>query len=225
MNEITIVMKKQLQVYLHNKESVIFHLGILAVLGFICPFFIRNETALINIVFFFPLLLLKQWALESFSEEKEWRTLETLLSSPIKAKNLYSGKCAYCLFMGYAYFLIIIVMMISVKCLIRIPFHFSITTGICLLILYLQSGFFIAITGTLVSIYSENTPAANSRFFIPFYAIYIYLFLVITLFIQQLELAAYLLSIIFLGTTFLITLWTWLTKINKLNRYTFLLNK
>lgn len=89
-----LMINKQMKEFWSNKATVIFVFLFIIIGGVIMPVFNNNymSTSLAT----FSFLLIVQIAPGLFTEEKENRTLETLLTTPLDMKSIYMGKVLFC---------------------------------------------------------------------------------------------------------------------------------
>ncbi|MEK3861995.1 hypothetical protein MHH60_00800 [Paenibacillus sp. FSL H7-0716] len=218
MNEIEIVFRMQLKEYFKDKGALIFHLCAVVLIGIVAPVFRMNDTVLLSASILFPLILLKQWTANSFAGEKEMKTIETLLSSPIKSKSLFYGKCMYCFFSSGVYYLSIFILILLVKSFTKEHFQMNFWEWVGMLILCIQILLTVTLIGVDRSITSDDIQMANSKLTVVFYPIYIYIVILINLFTQHLMVATYLLSAVFLVVLMGVNSYFIFIKVKKMNR-------
>lgn len=218
MNEIEIVFRMQIKEYFKDKGALIFHLCAVVLIGIVAPVFRMNDTVLLSGSILFPLILLKQWTANSFAGEKEMKTIETLLSSPIKCKSLFYGKCMYCFVNSGVYYLSIFILMLLVKSFTKEHFQINFWEWVGMLILFIQILLTVTLIGVDRSTTSVDIQMANSKLTVVFYPIYIYIVILINLFTQHLMVATYLLSAVFLVVLMGVNSYFIFIKVKKMDR-------
>lgn len=89
-----LIVKKQFKEFFKNKANGIFIIILLIICGIFIPvFYIKGFY---SIVLTLVCAFVSQIAPALFAGEKENRTLETLITLPIKIKNIYLGKVIFC---------------------------------------------------------------------------------------------------------------------------------
>lgn len=98
------VFTHQRKLFFKDKGMFLFYLGEILVLGIIVPIFIHNLMTQITLAMFMTVTVQKQWAAESIAGERENKTLESLLSTSIAAKDLLLGKSLFIMICGIFYY-------------------------------------------------------------------------------------------------------------------------
>lgn len=222
MNEIETVFRMQKKEYFKDKGALIFHLCAVVLIGIVAPVFRMNDTVLLSGSILFPLTLLKQWTANSFAGEKEMKTIETLLSSPIKSRSLFYGKCMFCIFSSGVCYLSIFVLMLLVKSFTNEPIQINFWEWVGMLILIFHILLAVTLIGVDRSITSDDIQKANSKLSVVFYPIYIYIVILFNLFTQHLMVATYLLSAVFLVVLVGVNSYFIFIKVKKMDRSYFL---
>jgi len=104
MNGSILVFRNRFAQFKQEKGMLLFYCFIIAIMGIVVPFF-RHElissltaAALLTAAFLNPILS------DSMAGDRERRTLETLLSSPIKGRSVVWGKFLFGLFFALSFF-------------------------------------------------------------------------------------------------------------------------
>ncbi|WP_339271101.1 hypothetical protein MKY19_13875 [Paenibacillus sp. FSL R5-0744] len=222
MNEIETVFRMQIKEYFKDKGALIFHLCAVVLIGIVAPVFQMNDTVLLSGSILFPLTLLKQWTANSFAGEKEMKTIETLLSSPIKSRSLFYGKCMFCIVSSGVCYLSIFILMLLVKSFTYEPFQINFREWVGMLILFFHILLAVTLIGVDRSITSDDILKANSKLSVVFYPIYIYIVILFNSFTQHLMVATYLLSAVFLVVLVGVNSYFIFIKVKKMDRSYFL---
>ncbi|MDL2327394.1 ABC transporter permease subunit [Ruminococcaceae bacterium OttesenSCG-928-A11] len=90
-------------------------------LGVILPLFVRELVTQLLLVTFMATTLQKQWTAESVAGERENRTLESLLSSPLPARTILLGKALFNLLCAAVYTLAITACVVFTRFATRTP--------------------------------------------------------------------------------------------------------
>ncbi|WDV44104.1 hypothetical protein PV797_11255 [Clostridiaceae bacterium M8S5] len=165
MREFKTLLKKQYIESKYMKKYTIILMIIIALITSIIIPIVLNKSALriqLSIVATFTIILLKQWAAESFASEKENKTLESLLSTCVNIKCLFFAKAffVYLLSSFIQYSLIIILTLINYY--FETQVFLELNEIIIFIILLSCIKLFITTRVTLISLFSKNVQVANS---------------------------------------------------------------
>jgi len=104
MNESILVFRNQFGQFKREKGMAFFYGLSIAVMGIVVPVFIRGIESSLTMAALLTAMFLKPMLSDSVAGEREHRTLETLLSSPMNGKSVIWGKFQFCLFFAVCFF-------------------------------------------------------------------------------------------------------------------------
>ncbi|WP_195268031.1 hypothetical protein [Eubacterium sp. 1001713B170207_170306_E7] len=221
MDGIKAVCAQQWRLTLRDSGTLAFYACGALLIGGLLPLWQAAGPFVLNAMVLYPLFLLKQWASETFAAEKETRTLESLLATSVRKKQLILGKGAFCLEASGGCFCLSLMPLLILKAAAGV---LPDVTGLMLLAV---TGFFIlgalclTLTGLYTSAVSADVQEAGGRglcFLIP---VGFYLIVLLTLVSQEQTEAALLLGGVFLLMAALLSSWA-LRRLCRLERAGFL---
>lgn len=163
MSQTLLVISNQRRLFLRDKGMLLFYAGSIAALGIVFPILFDSSVSGLTLITFMTVTLQKQWASDSVAGERENRTLEALLSTPLNTKAVLFGKAAFNFLCGTVYYVLILVYFLTTRYLRGTenglsPLVWTIYEGgaLCLLVL-------TALYGTLCSAKAANVRQAGTR--------------------------------------------------------------
>lgn len=90
------VFRNQFALFRREKGMIVFYLLSIIIIGVIVPAFVRNVESALSFAAFLTAMYLKPMLADSLAGEREHKTLETLLSSPMTGKSVVWGKVRFC---------------------------------------------------------------------------------------------------------------------------------
>lgn len=95
MSKISAVMKTQRKLFFKDKGMLLFYgLGVVG-FGVVFPLIFKNILSQLTLVMFMCVTMQKQWTAESVAGEREAKTLESVLSSPLHSRAFLMGKVLF----------------------------------------------------------------------------------------------------------------------------------
>jgi len=104
MSNTTLVFCNQLAQFKREKGMLFFYCLSIVIMGVVVPFFIKGIESSLTMAALLTATFLKPTLSDSVAGEREHRTLETLLSSPMNGKSIIWGKFQFCLFFALCFF-------------------------------------------------------------------------------------------------------------------------
>lgn len=163
MSKSVIVFRNQLAQFKCEKGMIFFYCLAIAIMGIVVPIFLRGVESSLTMAALLTATFLKPILADSLAGEREHRTLETLLSSPMNGKSIVWGKFLFCLLFAASFFGL--TTLCSVLSNWFFGYEMTITTlqwvGVIFLAILNFSA--ISIAGVHVSATSGDMRVANSR--------------------------------------------------------------
>ncbi len=104
MNVSSLVFLNQFARFKREKGMFIFYCLSIALIGIALPCFFHGVESFLTMAALFTVLYVRPLLADSLAGEREHRTLETLLSSPVSGKSIVWGKCRFCLYFALVFF-------------------------------------------------------------------------------------------------------------------------
>ncbi|MBE5968320.1 MAG: hypothetical protein E7255_15430 [Lachnospiraceae bacterium] len=98
------VFRMQLSQFKREKGMLIFYAICIILIGILVPFFLHSITTSLIMAAFLTIMFLKPMLSDSMAGERERKTLESLLATPIDGKSIISGKAIFCLMFAVCFF-------------------------------------------------------------------------------------------------------------------------
>ena len=98
------VFNNQLKLFARDKGLFIFYALFLIICGIIQPLLTKSFASSLPSAAFFTLTLVTHMLSDSVAGERERKTLETLLSAPIKGRSIVAGKFLFCMLFTLCFF-------------------------------------------------------------------------------------------------------------------------
>lgn len=108
MKQASIIIAHQWKLFFKDKGMLLFYLGSIILLGIVWPILFKEIISSLTLAVFMTVTLQKQWTAESMAGERENRTLESLLSTPISTRNILLGKACFHMLCAVAYYLMML---------------------------------------------------------------------------------------------------------------------
>jgi ABC-type Na+ efflux pump permease subunit len=224
MNEPILVFRNRFAQFKREKGMVFFYCLSIAIIGVVVPVFMRGVELSLTMAALLTATFLKPILSDSLAGEREHRTLETLLSSPMNGKSVIWGKFLFCLFFAVCFF------GLTALCAMLTNWLFSRETtpaawqwiGI-LLIAVLNFGT-ISIAGVHASAMSADMRAANSRVSLIAYPLGLMFIVYFALIITAGYIPALVISLI-LVCFYLCVMLTFIFKIIKMKQFDYFENE
>ncbi|MBM7615512.1 ABC transporter permease subunit [Alkaliphilus hydrothermalis] len=177
-NYIKIILIKELKELIKNKAFISYYVYLIIGIGIIVPIFSPFDTEgtvstmMLTLLLTPALIIPSTLVADLFAGEKERKTLETLLGTPIDIKEMYLGKVLFVVLISITvlmvtYILNIITLNIVSQFIVQKWFYpFNITANNFIWLGGVGVITFVSTFGTLVSINSKNTKTCNLLVFI-----------------------------------------------------------
>ena len=88
MNKPILVFRIQIAQFIREKGMIAFYLLSILIIGILVPIFVSRVESSLAMAALLTIMYLKPLLSDSLSGEREHRTLETLLSSPMEGKSI-----------------------------------------------------------------------------------------------------------------------------------------
>lgn len=163
MNKSNLVFRFQFAQFKRERGMMVFYCLSVLIIGIIVPLFLRRIESSLTMAALLTAMFLKPILSDSLTGEREHRTLETLLSSPINGKSIIWGKALFSLCFALFFFGLTALFTALVSWLISNDTAIALWqwTGIIVVAIFIFSA--IAIAGVHASATSADTRAANTR--------------------------------------------------------------
>lgn len=184
MNEIkAITMKLYYESLYQKKNSLIFIIIFGVLIAAVVSVFILNisEKIQIIIVAMLSVVILKQWAGESFAAEKENNTFESILSTGINLKKLYWIQVFFNLFLVLFMESILIVSFKIMNMILKVQLTISYGEFLLMILILLQLQIFMATIATFISLTSKDVRTSASKSAKYLYIIMLFISITVTL--------------------------------------------
>lgn len=163
MNRSYPVFRIQCAKFTSEKGMIVFYGLSIGITGIIVPLFMHGVEVSLTTAALLTAILLRPMLSGSIAGEREHRTLETLLSSPIHGKSMLWRKFEFCFFFALGYFTITVLCSALTSFLaggeaVLIPWQWM-----CILILAVLNYSAICMGGVYASSTSGDLRAANQR--------------------------------------------------------------
>lgn len=182
MRECKTVFHHQLKLFRQEKGMQVYYLIAILILGYISPVFLHNLQTSTTMTVITVIMLLKPLLVDSFATEKEQKTLESLLSTPIQMEHLLHGKSLF-----YFTFATVFFSVTSLGIVILSDKHL-IVSAIILLSSWLTF-YTICRLGTYASLNATNTASANRKITLIAYPLSLLLIVLISILFTGIKLA------------------------------------
>lgn len=106
MNRSYPVVRMKCAEFTSDKGMLFFYGLSIGITGIIVPIFMHGVEVSLSLAALLTAILLRPMLSDSIAGEREHRTLETLLSSPIHGKSMLWRKFEFCFFFALGYFTI-----------------------------------------------------------------------------------------------------------------------
>lgn len=168
------VVKKEIKELKNNRAFIMYYLYIIILTGVVLPLFTEFNTGiwgvsmyLLIIVCFIGIIIPSTLISDSFAGEKERKTLETLISTPITITALYLGKVFFAIIVTECIIVIVYISNLIVYNVISLiqgggffmPFNGR--SHFVYVILSFAVGCFISFFGSILSIHTKNVKSCN----------------------------------------------------------------
>jgi len=163
MNQPILVFRNQFAQFRREKGMIAFYCLSIATMGIIVPIFMRGMESSLTMASFMTATFLKPMLSDSLAGEREHRTLETLLSSPLSGKSIIWGKFQFCLLFAVCYFGLTALCSALTNWVIGYEMTLTAWQFIGIMLIALLNFSAISIAGVHVSATSGDLNVANSR--------------------------------------------------------------
>ncbi|MHC5248088.1 hypothetical protein [Enterococcus sp. LJL90] len=163
MSAIKNVVRTQRKLFFQDKGMLVFYGVTILGLGIVLPLFIKSITAQLTLVTFMTTTLQKQWTAESIAGERENKTLESLLSTPLETTHLIVGKSLFNLGCGLVYSGFLILAIFFTRLVTQTPQEFSATDWLIYLLSAIMVIWITAFYGVLCSGTSATVSEAGKK--------------------------------------------------------------
>lgn len=104
MSGSSLVFRNQFAQFKREKGMIVVYCVFIVIIGIIAPLFIHKVESSLPMAALFTAMYLMPMLADSLAGEREHRTLETLLSSPLGGKSIIWGKFQFCLVFALCFF-------------------------------------------------------------------------------------------------------------------------
>lgn len=163
MKDSNIVFRIQYKLFMRDKGMLVFYFLLVLMLGLIVPIFYQGIETIISFITMITIMLTKPILADSLASEREHKTLESMLSTPIIGKHIAWGKIRFSLFFSVFFFSITTFLMIVTFYFFGYETYLLGWQWICIFIGILLNLITICISGVYRSIQSDNSYIANSK--------------------------------------------------------------
>jgi ABC-type Na+ efflux pump permease subunit len=163
MSKSNLVFRIQFARFMREKGMIIFYCLSVAVIGVAAPLFLRGASSSLTMAALFAALFLKPMLADSLAGEREHRTLEPLLSSPMSGKSIVWGKFKFCLLFAVCFFGSAVLCAALTAWLAGYPIALTSLQWASVALLAVLNFSAISIAGVHASATSGNMRVANSR--------------------------------------------------------------
>ncbi len=163
MNRCTSVLRIQFKVFMSDKGMLLFYLAGVVISGIAVPFFTHEITTSFTVAAFLTTMFLKPMLAESLAGERDKRTLESLLSTPIKGSSVLLGKLLFHLFFAMILFGASMACAAIINGLAGLKTEFALWQWISVIICAALNFTAIATAGTYLSAKSADMRTATGR--------------------------------------------------------------
>ena len=165
MQQYKIIFSKLLkEAHIQKKHTFLFVIAIAIIVGIVMPLVAGNISFRVQsyTIAIFSVVLLRQWAAESFASEKENKTLESLLSTCVEIKMLFRGKIIFNYVLASLVEYILIIVFFITNTLLKISMSIVVSELIMLIVIHAMIKLFLAQRITWISLNSKDVRTANS---------------------------------------------------------------
>ena len=157
------VFRVQLSEFMQEKGMIVFYIVCVAVAGIIVPFFLHGVETSLTIAALFTVMFLKPIISDSMAGERERKTLESLLSTPISGQSIMWGKTAFGLLFAVCFFSMNILCVALTNWATGYKLNLAIWQWISIMALAVLTFGTISIAGVYSSALSGDLRTANSK--------------------------------------------------------------
>lgn len=157
------VFRLHMKQFKKEKGMMVFYSLSIIIVGIMIPLFYEKVESSLTIAAFLTAVFLRPLLSDSVAGEREHRTLETLLSSPINAKCMIAGKFQFYFLFAVSFFLITALCAGITRFLVADESTLKAWQWICMIILSLLAFGAISIAGIYISSKAKNMQVANHR--------------------------------------------------------------
>ena len=163
MSMSSLVFRNQLAQFKREKGMMVFYCLAIVIIGIIVPIFIKGVESSLTMAVLLTATFLKPILSDSVAGEREHRTLETLLSSPINGKSIIWGKFHFSLLFAVVFFGLTALFAVMTNWFAGYEIALSTSQWFGVILLALLNFGAIAIAGVHASATSTDMRVANSR--------------------------------------------------------------
>jgi ABC-type Na+ efflux pump permease subunit len=158
-----LVFRNQFAQFNREKGMLFFYGLTIAIMGIVLPIFIRGIESSLTTAALITATFLRPTLSDSVAGEREHRTLETLLSSPMNGKSIIWGKFQFCLFFAVSFFGLTALCAVFTNLLIGREIALAAWQWIGIILIAVLNFSAISIAGVHASATSGDMRVANSR--------------------------------------------------------------
>jgi len=163
MSSSILVFRYQFAQFKREKGMFFFYCLTIAIMGIVLPIFMRGIESSLTTAALLTATFLKPTLSDSVAGEREHRTLETLLSSPMNGKSIIWGKFQFCLFFAVSFFGLTALCAVLTNWLIGSEMTLAAWQWIGIILTAILNFSAISIAGVHASATSADMRVANSR--------------------------------------------------------------
>lgn len=157
------VFRIQYKLFLREKGMLIFYFLLVLMTGVVVPIFYQGIQMLLSFLSLLIIMLIKPMLADSLAGERERKTLESLLSTPLPVKSIIWGKIKFYFVFSALFFLVTASLMIITLHFFAHQIPFSGWQWICICSALLLNLITICMTGVYYSAQSDHSYTANSK--------------------------------------------------------------
>ena len=157
------VFRMQLSQFKRERGMIIFYIACLAVIGILVPFFLHNINTSLIMAAFLTIMFLKPMLSDSLAGERERKTLESLLSTPINGKSIIWGKAIFYLLFAVCFFTANILCILLTNWLSGSGSGLDVWQWMSILVFAICNFSTISVVGVYLSALSGDLRTANSK--------------------------------------------------------------
>lgn len=163
MSKSSLVFRNQLARFKQEKGMMFFYSLAIVIMGIIVPIFVRGVESSLTMAALLTATFLKPILSDSVAGEREHRTLETLLSSPMNGKSIIWGKFQFSLFFAVCFFGMTALFAVLTNWFVGNELALTAWQWVGVILLAVLSFSAISIAGVHASATSGDMRVANSR--------------------------------------------------------------
>ncbi len=210
------VFRNQLEHFKRERGMLVFYCLSIVVIGIVVPIFTHTVSSSLTTAALLTAMFLKPILADSIAGEREHRTLETLLSTPINGRSVMGGKFQFCFFFAISFFGVAALCAALTNLIMGYEMTLNAWQWVSIIVLAIFNYGAISIAGVYVSAISGDMQIANSRVSMITYPLgllfLVYLTLIVTVDFIPAIIIGFVLIIIYLCAIIIFTIKTYKMK-------------